>query len=136
MSVKTQVGLTKAAVRLTKITALKVATTRKRARRIYGSRRAIRKYQFSRTQFRFHCTVPKIRLGKAKQLKKFLLKLQPAVLTFQVCTTQKKNVSTNSIRLTLRGFKTQKRALYRVVTRPFLINLKKSKSSSSMKAIS
>ena len=123
MSVETLLGSTKGALRLTKITALKVATTRKRARRIYGSRRAIRKYQFSRTQFRFHCTVPKIRLGKAKQLKKFLSKIQPAVLKFQVCTTQKKNVSTNNIKLTLRGFKTQKRALYRVVARPFLLNL-------------
>lgn len=123
MSVETLLGSTKVALRLTKITALKVAITRIRARRIYGSRRAIRKYQFSRTQFRFHCTVPKIRLGKAKQLKKFLSKLQPAVLTFQVCTTQKKNVSTNNIKLTLRGFKTQKRALYRVLARPFLLNL-------------
>ena len=71
MSVETPLGSTMGTLRLTKTMALIVATTSKRAHRIYGSRRAIRKYQF-RTQFRFQYTVPKIRLGKAKQLKKFL----------------------------------------------------------------
>jgi len=72
MSVETPLGSTMGTLRLTKTMALIVATTSKRAHRIYGSRRAIRKYQFFRTQFRFQYTVPKIRLGKAKQLKKFI----------------------------------------------------------------
>lgn len=72
MSIETLLGSTMGTLKLTKTMAHIMATTSKRAQRIYGSRRAIRKYQFYRTQFRFQYIVPKIRLGKAKKLKKFM----------------------------------------------------------------